>query len=123
MWRRGEPVALDAEMIPRKSVSPDTARKELEGRWRMKLEQAQERFKIATKHYRELLADAPEGLIPSLNSPLARARRTESDALATYLGLLRISIGIIQHGRANGREPRGRSTAETNGMRHGGERL
>ena len=78
---------------------PEFSRQELEDIWRSKLEQAHHRYQAATKEYRRLLAETPEGLPPGLDSALARARRAESEALAEYSQVLRVFSELTIHGK------------------------
>jgi CheY-like chemotaxis protein len=82
------------------SMTPKPAafRHELENLWRAKVEEAQRRYSAATEEYRKLLDGTPEGLPPNPDSPMARARQAQSEALAEYSRVLRVFTGLTVHG-------------------------
>jgi hypothetical protein len=55
----------------------------------MSLREVWDRYMTANREYRRLLTRAPIGQQADPDSPLARARREETQALADYLELLR----------------------------------
>lgn len=75
------------------------ARNELEELWNQRLAQALDRYHAATKEYRELLRQETDGRPPSPDSPLARAREAESQALMDYSRVLRIFTDLTLHGK------------------------
>jgi CheY-like chemotaxis protein len=86
---------MENSMAP-KPVS--SRRRELEDLRRSKLEEARLRYKAATEEYRKLLKETPEGVAPSLDSPLAHARQRETETLAEYARVLQIFTGLAVHG-------------------------
>ena len=74
-------------------------RHELEDIWRARLEQSHQRYQEASKEYRKLLLEEPDGLPPSPDSPLARARQAESEALLEHFRVLRIFTDLTIHGK------------------------
>ncbi len=68
--------------------------------WRLKLQEAKERYHAATALYRKILQERPEGRAPSPNDSLARARQAESQSLAEYTRVLRIFTELTVHGKA-----------------------
>lgn len=79
--------------------SPGLQREGLEDAWRSRFEMARERYKQASAHYRELVAQQPEGIIPREDSPLALARQAESEALAEYSRILKVFTELTIRGR------------------------
>jgi CheY-like chemotaxis protein len=78
---------------------PVAARQELEDLWRTKVEDARGRYAAATEEYRKLLDGTPEGVPPNPDSPVARARQAQSEALAEYSRVLRVFTELTVHGR------------------------
>jgi len=78
--------------------SLSTERRAIEESWRIKLEEASERYNAARSLYRQLLIEAPEGLTPSTDGPVAMARRTEAEALAEYTRVLKVFTELTVHG-------------------------
>ena len=105
---RGDSNSLD--MRKSKLASPVVAREELENRWRTKVEQAKERYQVATKQYDKLLEES-RGLTPAENSALLSARHEQSDALADLQRLLAIFTELT----VDGRIPEEASTANAHG--------
>lgn len=108
MSDRGDSNSLD--MKKSKLASPVVAREELENRWRTKVEQAKERYQVATKQYDKLLEES-RGLTPAENSALLSARHEQSDALADLQRLLAIFTELT----VDGRIPEEASTANAHG--------
>ena len=54
----------------------------------MRLEETWRRYTVANREYRRLLMRAPGGRLSDPDSPLARARKLEVEALAAYMDLL-----------------------------------
>ena len=79
--------------------APMIARHELEELWNQRLAQALDRYHTATKEYRDLLRQEPDGRAPSRDSPLARAREAESHALMEYSRILRIFTDLTLRGQ------------------------
>ena len=79
--------------------SPSLTRQDLEDAWRVRCERARERYEMASRRYRKLLDQKPEGLIPRHDAPLALARHAESEALAEYMRILKLFTELIVHGR------------------------
>jgi CheY-like chemotaxis protein len=75
------------------------ARYQLEDVWRRRFETAQARYKEANARYRRLLQEEPDGQPPGADSPLALARREESEALEEYSHTLRIFTDLTIHGK------------------------
>lgn len=86
------------------------AREELEDCWRGKAEEARERYQVATKRYNKLLEES-HGLTPAIDSPLASARRHQSEALVELNRVLRIFSELTVYGRM----PEEESTVGTSG--------
>ena len=82
-------------------------RQELEESWRLRLLEARERYDLAAGQYRNALQEQPEGLMPSPDDSLTRARQAKSRALAAYTRVLRIFTDLTVHGRV----PEEQSTA------------
>ena len=74
--------------MPDNSLS--TLHQESEESWRQRLDDAYERYHMASTRYRELLEKAPEGRVRSQDDPLALARHAESETLLEYTRLLKI---------------------------------
>jgi len=74
-------------------------RRELEGTWRNRFEDAHRRYSAATEVYRRLLGESPEGLPPAPHSELARAREAESEALAELTRVRQIFTELTVHNR------------------------
>ena len=91
--------------------SPSLARRDLENAWRVRSEMARERYETASRLYRKLLDEKPEGLIPGHDDPMALARHAESEALAEYTRILKLFTELIVHGRI----PEEESAARTSG--------
>jgi hypothetical protein len=70
-------------------LSADTARQEKEDSWRLKVEDAYQRYQAASAQYRRLLAQKPKGAVPSQDDPLIVARHAQSETLAEYMRLLK----------------------------------
>jgi CheY-like chemotaxis protein len=85
---------MENSMLPK----PMADRQELENIWRERVEQSGRRYKAATTDCRRLLGQAPDGLTPNPDSPLARARQVESEALAEYARVLRVFTQLTVHG-------------------------
>jgi len=66
------------------------ARQEIVEFWRLKLEEAHERYEIASAGYRRLLGERPEGPMHRQDETLAQARDAVSDTLLEYSRRLRI---------------------------------
>lgn len=79
--------------------SRNLARRDLEDAWRVRSETARERYEMASRRYRKLLDQKPEGLIPRYDDPLALARHAESEALAEYARILKLFTELTVHGR------------------------
>jgi hypothetical protein len=79
--------------------SSTVARRELEGSWRRKLDDAHLRYRTATARYRELLDMEPQGRLGSQDDPLVRAWHAESEAMAEYKRLLKVFAELTLHGR------------------------
>jgi hypothetical protein len=75
------------------------ARQELEEGWRLRFENARERYQSATDRYRTLLKEKAQGLIGSEEGPLSRAREAESEALAEYVRVLKAFTDLTVHDR------------------------
>ena len=80
-------------------------RQELEDTWRQRLEQLREKYRAASDIYRALLRKEPEGETPSPDSPLARARQAESEALLEYSRVLRLFSDLTLYGKLPEEEP------------------
>ena len=93
--------------------SPSLARTDLEDAWRVRSEMARERYEMASRLYRKLLDEKPDGLIPRHDDPVAVARHMESEALAEYTHVLRLFTELTVHGRI----PEEQSGANANGGR------
>jgi hypothetical protein len=87
---------MDSPDFPSSST---VARRELEGSWRRKLEDAHLRYRTATARYRELLDGEPQARLGSQDDPLVRAWHAESEALGEYKRLLKIFATLTLHGR------------------------
>jgi hypothetical protein len=74
------------------------ARQELEESWRLKYQEAHDRYRAASARYRKLLDAKPEGLMPEKNGALAFARQEESEALSEYSRVLKTFTDITVHG-------------------------
>jgi hypothetical protein len=74
-------------------------RGELEDTWRGRLEECQKQYQDASHSYRKLLAEEPDGQPPRPESPLARARQAESEALTEYSRVLRLFTDLTVHGK------------------------
>ena len=70
-------------------------REEAEESWRQRLDEAHNRYQIATARYR---GQAPERQVHGQDDPLALARDAESETLAEYTRLLKIVTGLGGHG-------------------------
>lgn len=79
--------------------SPGMTRQQIETAWRWRVEQASEIYRSATRAYRTLLAEEPDGSFPGLETRLARARRAESEALREYSRVLHIFSDLTMHGK------------------------
>ena len=79
--------------------SLSVARRDLEDAWRVRSETARERYETASRQYRKLLDERPEGLAPEQDDTLALARRAESVALAEYTRILRLFTELTVHRR------------------------
>jgi CheY-like chemotaxis protein len=79
--------------------SPRIARQEMEDAWRLKLEQALERYRAATREYRTVLRQEPDRSIPDLAKAIDGARTAESEALREYSRVLRIFTDLAIHGK------------------------
>ena len=79
--------------------SPNLTRRDLEDAWRVRSEMARERYEMASRQYRKLLDEKPEGLIPRHDDPVALARHAESEALAEYSRNVRLFTELIVYGR------------------------
>ena len=75
-----------------------TLRQEAEESWRQRLDEAHNRYQIATARYRGLLEKAPERQVHCEDDPLALARDAESETLAEYARLLKIVTDLERHG-------------------------
>ena len=75
------------------------ARQELEESWRQRLEEKLRRYHTASEEYRRLLREEADGQCPLPDSPLACARRAESEALMEYSRVLRIFSDLTVHGK------------------------
>ena len=75
------------------------ARQELEESWRLKLQEAQNRYQVATREYRNVLQEQPEWLTPSADGPVVQTRQAESQALAEYTRVLRVFTDLTVHGK------------------------
>ncbi len=75
------------------------AREELEEDWRLRLEGTLHRYRTASEMYRKVLQAQPDGLPPSPDGAVGRARQAESDALAEYTRVLRIFTDLTMHGK------------------------
>lgn len=82
-----------------RSTDQKLARQQLEESWRLKCEQARQRYETARTGYRNRLKENPSSLRPAAEKPLLRARQAESDALADYFRVLRTFTDLIVHGR------------------------
>jgi CheY-like chemotaxis protein len=75
------------------------ARHQLEDTWRFRLEESLRAYRAASAEYRTLLQKEAEGHVPSTDSPLARARRAESEALMEYSRVLQIFTSLTLDGK------------------------
>ena len=57
------------------------------------------RYRAATAEYRRMLRGESDGVFPSPDSALGRARQTESEALAEYARVLQIFTGLTVYGK------------------------
>lgn len=78
-------------------ASPLFVRQELEDCLRRKLEEAQERYRIATERYDRLLEES-QGSIPNAASPLVSARHAKSIALDEYKQVLSVFTALTLNG-------------------------
>jgi CheY-like chemotaxis protein len=93
------------------------ARRQLEDTWRLRVEQALQRYNEATTEYRRLLQEEPDGQPPSPDSGLARARQAESEALMEFSRICRIFTDLTIHGKLAEDTPgAGLKRARTNGQ-------
>jgi CheY-like chemotaxis protein len=92
---------------------PIVARHKLEDAWRRQLERTRDRYHAATKEYRKLLRQEPEGHPPAPGSALDRSRHAESEALAEYARVLRIFTDLTVHGKLPVESPGERSQVVT----------
>ena len=97
-------------MNERNLASTLVARHELEDCWRRKLEDAQERYRVAAKRYQRSREES-HGL-PTENSALVLARDEQSETRMDLLRILRIFTELTVHGRI----PEAGSTEKTNGV-------
>jgi hypothetical protein len=74
-------------------------RQELEMVWRRHLEEALQIYRSATAEYERRLIGQPDGLAPEPGSPLARARRAQSEALREYARVLHIFSDLVIRGK------------------------
>ena len=74
-----------------------TERQRLENRWRLRLEEASSRYKIAKASYRKILGEQSEAASHDVDATgaLIRSREEESDALAEYRRIVRMFTGLI----------------------------
>ena len=79
--------------------SPSPGHRDLKDTWRVRAEMARERYEMASRRYRKLLEEKPEGLIPRQDGPLALARQAESEALAEYTRILKLFTELTSHGQ------------------------
>lgn len=89
------------------------AREQLEESWRLKLEEASNRYRVATAEYRAMLEEQSDGTTrgPDATDALMRARQAESQALAEYTNVLRMFTDLTIHGKV----PEGQWAAGSNG--------
>jgi len=88
-------------------------RQDLERDWRFRFVMARERYQTASRRYRKLLREKPEGLTPRHDDPVAIARHEESEALAEYTRILKLFTGLVLYGRI----PEEQLAAQANGGR------
>ena len=82
-----------------RAFSPVTlARHELEDAWRLRAEQALQKYRAATDEYRRLLREDPSGFLHDQANTLSLARDNESQALLEYSRVLRIFTDLTLHG-------------------------
>lgn len=86
-------------MTESRVTSSVVARREMEEFWRVKLEEANERYQAASANYERLLRETPEALRPGKNALLGVARRARSQAQTEYVSLLKKFTDFIVHGR------------------------
>ena len=94
------------------NLASSITRQELEDSWRLRLEETLIRYREATQQYRKLLQAQPDGRPLNPDGALALARSAESQALADYMGVLRIFTELT----VNGKMPEARSAAGSNGI-------
>ena len=70
--------------MPTESFPSPLMRQELEESWRLRLEAAQAHYQAASKRYRRLLQDVPDGMPLEHAETVALAREGESQALTEY---------------------------------------
>lgn len=73
-------------------------RQELEESWRVRLEAVQAHYRAASKRYRTLLQDVPDGMPLEHAQTVALAREAESQALAEYQRVLHIFAELTVKG-------------------------
>lgn len=75
-----------------------TARQEIVEFWRLKVEEAHERYETASAQYRRLLEERPKDLVPGPDGKLPQARDAVSETLLEYSRLLRVFTQLTLNG-------------------------
>jgi hypothetical protein len=80
-------------------LSPSTTtRQEIVEFWRLKVEEAHERYETASAQYRRLLEERPKDSMAGPDGKLAQARDAVSETLLEYSRLLRIFTQLTLNG-------------------------
>lgn len=90
---------FEGKVERQESQAPKVTRHEMEVIWRARLEQSLQQYLVATREYRGLLREEPDGRPPGKDSPLARARLAESQALLEYSRVLGIFNDLAAYGK------------------------
>src|SRR6185295_15568686 len=85
----------------RKVFPPSIERQNLEDVWRMKLEEASNRYKAANVCYRKKLEEQSKGLCndEDASAALIGAQQEESQTLAEYLRILKMFTDLTVYGK------------------------
>jgi hypothetical protein len=81
------------------------ARQELEEYWRQKVQEAWERYQIATAWYKELQKAKHEGRVHTKDDPLTLARQAQSETLAEYARVLKSFTELTVDNRLASNQP------------------